>query len=233
MKNYITKLGVLILLFAIVISFTNCKAINNANNTQKGGVIGATGGAILGAIIGNNVGNGNSELGAIIGGVIGGGAGVLIGRKMDKQAQKIEEEIPGAEVERVDNGIVLTFDEKSGVYFNTNKSDVNDASKVTLNKLAGIFIEYPDTKVLIIGHTDSTGSEQYNMNLSKERAYSVTNYLVNKGLSTGRFTTKWYGETQPKYDNNTEEGRSKNRRVNIAILPDEQMISEAQKEAGN
>ena len=120
MKTIINKLGILILVLSITVSISSCKAVKNANNKQKGAVIGTTGGAILGAIIGNNVGKGgNGELGAVIGGVVGGTAGVLIGNKMDKQAQKIEEEIPGAKVERIDDGIVVTFDENSGVYFDT------------------------------------------------------------------------------------------------------------------
>ncbi|WP_047549700.1 OmpA family protein [Psychroserpens sp. Hel_I_66] len=234
MKRYINKIAVVSLTLLLTISLTNCKAVDNANNKQKGAVIGATSGAILGAIIGNNVGKGgNGELGAVIGGVVGGGAGILIGNKMDKQAQKIEEEIPGATVERVDDGIVVTFDENSGVYFDTNKSNINSASQSTLNKLAGVFAEYPDTNILVVGHTDNTGADDYNMELSKDRAYSVTNYLTNKGLSSGRFTTNWFGETQPKYDNSTAEGRAKNRRVNVAILPNEQMIENAKKEAGN
>ncbi|WP_411766003.1 OmpA family protein [Winogradskyella sp. A3E31] len=234
MKRYIYKTGILSLALLVVVAFTNCKAIDNANNAQKGGVIGAAGGAVIGAIIGNNVGKGgNGELGAVIGGVVGGTAGVLIGRKMDKQAQEIEAEIPGAQVERVDNGIVLTFDEKSGVYFDTNKYNINAASRETLDKLAGVFIEYPDTNILVVGHTDSTGEADYNMTLSKNRAYSVTNYLTGKGLSSGRFTTNWFGETQPMHDNSSAAGRSKNRRVNIAILPNEQMIEDAKNEAGN
>lgn len=231
MKTIIKKAG---LLFALVltISATSCKTVENANNKQKGGVIGATGGAILGAIIGNNVGKGgNGELGAVIGGVIGGGAGVLVGNKMDKQAQKIEEEIPGAVVERVDNGIVVTFDENSGVYFDTGKYDVNPASQNSLNKLVAVFKEYPDTNVLVVGHTDSVGNEQSNMVLSKNRAYAVTNYLTNQGLNSGRFTTNWFGEAQPTNDNATAEGRAKNRRVNIAILPNDKMIEEAKNEA--
>lgn len=228
-KSYLT-----LMLCTALILFTSCKAVDNANNKQKGAVIGAAGGAILGAIIGNNVGDGNnSELGAVIGGVVGGGAGVLIGKKMDKQAQQIEEEIPGATVERVDDGIVLTFDEQSGVYFATEKYNINDKSQATLNKLAGVFAEYPDTNILVVGHTDNTGNDAYNMILSKNRAQAVTNYLVSKGLSSGRFTTRWFGEEQPKYDNSTAEGRSKNRRVNIAILPNEDMVEDAKKEAGS
>ncbi|QNK77034.1 OmpA family protein [Winogradskyella sp. PAMC22761] len=230
MKNY--KSNIALTLSLVFVLITGCKAVDNANNKQKGGVIGAAGGALLGAIIGNNVGNGNnSELGAVIGGVVGGGAGVLIGNKMDKQAQKIEEEIPGATVERVDDGIVLTFDEQSGVYFATEKYNINEKSQETLNKLARVFSEYPDTNILVVGHTDSSGNADYNMTLSKNRAEAVTNYLTGKGLSSGRFTTHWYGEEQPTNDNSTAEGRSKNRRVNIAIVPNEAMVNAAKKEA--
>ncbi|WP_179374907.1 OmpA family protein [Winogradskyella wichelsiae] len=231
MKNY--KSNIALTLSLVLVLMTSCKAVDNANNKQKGGVIGATGGALLGAIIGNNVGSGNnSELGAVIGGVVGGGAGVLIGNKMDKQAQEIEQEIPGATVERVDDGIVLTFDEQSGVYFDTEKYNVNSKSQETLNKLASVFSEYPETNILVVGHTDSSGNDAYNMTLSKNRAEAVTNYLMAKGLSSGRFTTHWFGEEQPMYDNTTAEGRSKNRRVNIAIVPNETMVKDAEKEAG-
>ena len=234
MKNILKNSIIVSLSLLITLTFTNCDAVKNANNKQKGGAIGAAGGAILGAIIGNNVGKGgNGEIGAVIGGVVGGTAGVLIGAKMDKQAQKIEQEVPGATVERVDDGIVVTFDENSGVYFNTNKSDINAKSQATLNKLANVFAEFPDTNILVVGHTDNTGKEGYNMTLSKERAYSVTNYLKDKGLSAERFTTHWFGETQPKYDNKTAEGRSKNRRVNVAIVPNEKMKEEAIENANN
>lgn len=233
MKTFIYKIGIITFTGLLAVSLTQCKAVKNANNKQKGAVIGATGGAVLGAIIGNNVGKGgNGELGAVIGGVVGGTAGVLIGNKMDKQAQKIEEEIPGAQVERVDNGIVVTFDESSGVYFATNKYNINMASQQTLNKLIGVFKEYNDTNILVVGHTDNTGDADYNMTLSKNRAYAVTNYLTGNGISGGRLTTNWFGETQPKHDNSTVEGRAKNRRVNVAILPNEKMIEDAKKQVG-
>ncbi len=234
MRININKTGVILLTVILSIGFTNCKSVQNANNKQKGAVIGATGGAILGAIIGNNVGKGgNGELGAVIGGVVGGGAGILIGNKMDKQAQKIEEEIPGAQVERVDDGIVVTFDETSGVYFDTNKYNINSASQNTLNKLIGVFKEFPDTNILVVGHTDSAGADDYNMTLSKNRAYAVTNYLTQQTVNTARLTTNWFGETQPIHDNATAEGRAKNRRVNVAILPNEKMIEEAKQQVGN
>ncbi|WP_439130226.1 OmpA family protein [Polaribacter sp.] len=232
MKKSIKNIFTFTLALTIICTLTNCEATKNANNKQKGAVIGAAGGALLGAIIGNNVGNGkNSKLGAAIGGVLGGGAGVLIGKRMDEQAKKIETEIPGAVVERVDNSIVVTFDENSGVYFDTNKANINTKSQATLDKLAKVFTDFPDTKILVVGHTDSSGKEEYNMLLSEKRAKSVTNYLISDGIASSRFETLWYGETQPKYDNTTPEGRAKNRRVNVAIVPNEKMQQRAIKDA--
>lgn len=234
MKTFFKQTALVALALTLVIGLGSCEATQNANNKQKGAVIGATGGAVLGAILGNNIGKGgNGALGAVIGGVVGGGAGVLIGNKMDKQAQKIEQEIPGAQVVRVDDGIVITFDENSGVYFDTAKFNINTASQEILNKLANVLKEYPDTNVLVVGHTDSVGADEMNMTLSKNRAQSVTNYFVqNIGLSAGRFTTNWYGETAPVADNTTAEGRAKNRRVNLAIVPNDKMKNEAKQQAG-
>ena len=204
-----------------------CDATRNANNKQKGAVIGATSGAVIGGVVGNNTGDGNSALGAIIGGVVGGAAGGYIGSRMDKQAKKIEQEIPGAEVERVGEGINVTFDENSGVYFATEKSNISGESEQTLQKLASILKEYPDTNILIEGHTDDRGAESYNLTLSKNRAQAVTNYLVSNGISQNRLTTNWYGEAQPKYDNSTAEGRAKNRRVELAIVASEELKEKA------
>ena len=232
MKTVYKQIAMVGLALLTMVVFTNCEATRNANNSQKGTVIGAAGGAILGAVLGNNIGKGgNGELGAVIGGVAGGAAGAIIGRRMDKQAQEIETEIPGAQVERVDDGIVVTFDENSGVYFDTNKYNINAASQATLDKLTGVLREYPDTDVLVIGHTDSTGSDSYNMTLSKQRAQSVTNYFTSKGLGAGRFTTNWYGEQSPVADNSTAEGRAQNRRVNVVIVPNEKMVQDAENEA--
>lgn len=218
------------LLFAATMLF-GCEATKNASNKQKGAVIGSTGGAVIGGVVGNNTGDGNTALGAIIGGVVGGTAGAIIGDRMDKQAQRIEEEVPGAEVERVGEGINVTFDESSGVYFDTEKYNINSRSKETLNKLADIFKEYPDSNILVEGHTDNTGSESYNLTLSKNRAQAVTNYLLGEGLASERFDTKWYGELQPKYDNSTAEGRAKNRRVELAIVANEELKEEAKRKA--
>jgi outer membrane protein OmpA-like peptidoglycan-associated protein len=234
MRTFFKKTALAALTLILVAGLSSCEATKNANNAQKGAVIGTAGGAILGAIIGNNTGKGGKgEIGAVIGGVVGGTAGVLIGNKMDKQAQKIEEEIPGAKVERIDDGILVTFDENSGVHFETEKYNITSDSEVMLTKLANILKEYPDTNVLVVGHTDSSGAASYNMTLSEKRAYAVTNYFVqSKGLSSSRFTTTWFGEDQPIADNTTVEGRAKNRRVNIAIVPNEKMKEDAKKEAG-
>lgn len=221
-------------LFLSITLFYGCDATRNANNKQKGAVIGASSGAVIGGVIGNNVGNkSNTALGAIIGAVVGGVAGGYIGDKMDRQAEKIEQEIPGAEVTRVGEGINVVFDEGSGVYFDTNKYNVNSKSSVTLDKLAAIFKEYPDSNILVEGHTDDTGNDAYNMTLSKQRAESVTTYLSRKGVSSGRFTTNWYGETQPKYDNTTVDGRAKNRRVELAIIASDALKKEAAEKTKN
>ena len=228
MKTTINRMFAI--LFAATLLFS-CEATKNANNKQKGAVIGSAGGAVIGGVVGNNTGDGNTALGAIIGGVVGGAAGAIIGNRMDEQAKEIEQEIPGAEVERVGEGINVTFDESSGVYFDTEKYNINSKSQATLNKLADIFEEYPDSNILVEGHTDNTGSETYNLTLSKNRAQAVTNYLTSQGLSSGRFNTKWYGESQPKYDNSTAEGRAKNRRVELAIVANEEMKEEARRKA--
>lgn len=223
----------IVLALSAAVLLTGCEAYNNTNKAQRGAVIGAAGGALLGAILGNNVGSGkNSELGAVLGTVVGGAAGAVIGHQMDKQAKKIEEEIPGAEVKRVDDGIVVTFDENSGVYFDTAKHNINEKSKQTLDKLIAVLKEYPETNVVVAGYTDSQGKDQYNMGLSERRAKSVTNYFTSNGLNASRFTTKWYGEQNPVADNNTAEGRAKNRRVNVVIVPNEKMKADAEKQAG-
>ena len=234
MKTFFKQLSIVALSLVIMTGLNSCDATKNANNKQKGAVIGTAGGAILGAIIGNNVGKkgDGGALGAVIGGVVGGTAGVLIGNKMDKQAQKIEQEIPGAKVERIDDGILVTFDENSGVHFETNLYNITPTSATLLTKLAGILQEYPDTNVLVVGHTDSVGSSTYNMTLSEKRANAVTNYFIqNKGLIASRFTISWFGESQPIASNSTASGRTKNRRVNIAIVPNEKMVNDANKEA--
>ncbi len=226
MKAGLRKGMVYCMTIALLLS---CSTVKNANRAQKGGAIGAAGGAVIGGVIGNNVGKGNTALGAIIGAVVGGAAGGYIGSRMDRQAEQIEEEIPGAEVQRVGEGINVTFTQDAGVFFDTNKADVKGTSAETLNKLAGIFKEYPKSNILVEGHTDAAGSEEYNLGLSQKRAESVTQYLTAQGIDPSRFTTKWYGETQPRATNETAEGKAKNRRVELAIVASEELKEEAYK----
>lgn len=227
MKNYIVRTTALVMIFGLVVG---CNATKNANKSQKGAVIGAAGGAVIGGVVGNNVGKGNTVLGAIIGAAVGGAAGGYIGSRMDRQAERIEEEIPGAEVTRVGEGINVTFNEDAGVYFDTNKSNVGGTSAETLNKLSEILKEYPKTNVLVEGHTDSAGPEDYNMDLSQRRAASVSAYLVSQGIANSRLTTKWYGEAQPKATNETSEGKARNRRVELAIVASEELKDEAMRQ---
>ena len=228
MKRFNIKSVAVFMIFTLVLG---CGAVKNANKTQKGAVIGAAGGAAIGGVIGNNIGKGNTALGAILGAVIGGAAGGYIGNRMDRQAERIEEEIPGAIVTRVGEGINVTFNEDAGVYFDTSKSNVKGTSATTLDKLAGIFKEYPNSNVLVEGHTDSAGPEDYNLKLSEQRAQSVTKYLVAQGIDGERFTTKWYGESQPRGDNATTEGKATNRRVELAIVASNELKEEAKQKA--
>ncbi|MBK8611305.1 MAG: OmpA family protein [Chitinophagaceae bacterium] len=232
------RIGNMFLLTAVtLLLITGCSTVKKANNAEKGAVIGTVGGAVIGGVIGNNVGKGNTVLGAIIGGVVGGVAGTIIGNAMDKQAEKIKNEIPGAEVQRVGEGIIVTFNEKNpdgsqmGVYFDFDKSEITSNSARALDKLVQIFNEYPETNILIEGHTDDEGTENYNLALSERRAWAVGNYLKRENIAASRLTINWYGEGQPKVENTSDANRAENRRVEFAITANEKMKAEAKNAA--
>ena len=201
----------------------------NATKAQKGAVIGAAGGAVAGRVIGKAAGN--RTLGTIIGAAVGGTVGAVIGNKMDKQAKEIENDIPGAKVERVGEGIVVEFSEK--ILFGYDQSDLTVPARENLDKLVVILNKYPDTVMEIQGHTDSKGSEAYNNRLSERRALTVSSYLKSKGIAASRLNVKAFGEGAPKYDNATDDGRAQNRRVEFLITANEKMKEEAKKEAEN
>ncbi|MEO9005155.1 MAG: OmpA family protein [Ginsengibacter sp.] len=201
----------------------------NATKSQKGGAIGGAAGAVGGAIIGNAAGN--KTLGAIIGAVVGGTAGAIIGRDMDKQAEQIKNDIPGAKVERVEEGIKVEFNEK--ILFQFSKADLGDSAKKNLNSLINVLNKYPNTNIEIQGHTDSRGSDDYNMGLSVRRANSVRDYLRQNGIDISRMTTKGFGESAPAYSNDTDEGMAQNRRVEFIITANDKMKADAEKEASN
>ncbi len=195
-----------------------------ASNTLKGGAIGAGAGAILGGLIGKAAGN--TAVGAIIGAAVGGTAGALIGRHMDKQAEEMKRDLAGAKVERVGEGIKITFD--SGILFETAKSTLQPTARTNVEKLAAILNKYPDTNILVEGHTDSDGGTEYNQKLSEERAGSVANYMLGLGVAQTRVTKVAYGETQPLAANDTPDGKRQNRRVEIAVFANEKMKDAAQ-----
>jgi outer membrane protein OmpA-like peptidoglycan-associated protein len=216
MKHRISQVTFSLVVIAMLL--TNCKSMNK---TQKGTAIGAAAGGVAGALIGKG-----SIWGTLAGAAVGGTAGYLIGHHMDKQAQEIKQAVPDAKVERVGEGIDMTFN--SGLLFQINSSVLSEAAKVNLAKVANVFVKYPETNILIEGHTDNTGSPEYNMELSKKRAYAVSDYLASKGVTTSRMDIKWYGETQPKYPNDNESNRALNRRVELAITANDQMKQKAQ-----
>ncbi|WP_419868418.1 OmpA family protein [Chryseobacterium sp. CT-SW4] len=227
MKFNKTYIGGLFLSSALLL--TSCEAVQNSNHQQRGTAVGVASGAVLGGILGNNVGKGgNGALGAVLGGVIGGVAGNVIGNKMDKQAKEIKETLPGAEVERVGDGIKITLNE-SIVNFDFDSSALTATAKNNLDKLSEVLINNPDTNINIYGHTDSKGSDSYNLSLSERRAESVKSYLSAKGIASSRLFAKGEGESQPVASNETDEGRAKNRRVEFAITANEKMINDAQK----
>jgi outer membrane protein OmpA-like peptidoglycan-associated protein len=209
---------------ALTILFAGCKSMNK---TQKGAVIGTAGGAAVGAVIGKAAGN--TAMGAVIGATVGGVTGAVIGRKMDKQAEEIKNEVPGVTVERVGEGIVVEFN--SEILFGFDKSYLSNDAKSKLNDLAKVLKKYPDTDMEIQGHTDSKGTDNYNQDLSERRASSVSQYLRTLDIASSRMTIKGFGENAPKYSNDTDEGRSKNRRVEFLITANEKMKADARKEA--
>lgn len=219
-KSFLTALGL-----ALVIILSQVLMGCNATNTTKGGAIGAGAGGAIGGVIGHR--SGNTAVGAIIGAAVGGTAGALIGRHMDKQAEELKNDLKGATVERVGEGILITFD--SGLLFDVNKSDIQTTTKANLDQLSATLKKYDDTNILVEGHTDNTGEDAYNKKLSDRRAESVENYLVSQGVANGRITTKGYGEDQPVSDNNTETGRKENRRVEVAIYANKEMKKAAEK----
>lgn len=214
----------MVVLFA-ALTLSGCGTFNK---TQKGAAVGTVAGGTMGAVIGRA--SGNTALGAIIGATVGGTTGAVIGHQMDKQAEEIKKAVPDAKVERVGEGIVIEFN--SNVLFGFDESNLSADARTNLNNLVTVLNTYPDTNIEIQGHTDSKGTDAYNQSLSERRAGSVSDYLVNQGITSSRVSRVGFGEAAPKYENNTAEGRSLNRRVEFLISANEKMKAEAEKAAG-
>ena len=216
----------LALLAATSVATTACASLNNK---EKGGIIGATGGAVIGGAIGKA--NGSTAKGAILGATIGGAAGMIIGHQMDKQAAELKQNIPGAVVERVGEGIQVTF--ASGLLFDFDSDDVRAEAASNLRNLAASLDKYPGSQLLIVGHTDSVGTDSYNLGLSERRADAAASYLAAQGVDRSRIAARGLGETEPVEPNESEAGRSKNRRVEVAIYAGEAQRAAAKRQAGS
>ena len=216
----------IVMMASATMLFGACASLNNKEN---GGIIGATGGAVVGGAIGRA--NGSTAKGAILGAAVGGAAGMIIGHQMDKQAAELKQNIPGAIVERVGEGIQVTFD--SGMLFDFDSDVVRSEPRTNMRNLAASLDKYPGSDLLIAGHTDSVGTDAYNLALSERRANAAVAYLAGQGVSRSRMRARGLGETEPVAPNETEAGRSRNRRVEVAIFAGEAQRAEAKRQAGS
>ena len=199
-------------LFGVVAS-SGCASLNKK---ETGAIIGGATGAAVGGMVGRA--NGSTAKGAIIGAAVGGTAGAVIGHQMDQQAKEIKQNIPGAVVERVGEGLQVTF--ASGLLFDVDSDVLREAARKNLATLAASLDKYPNTDVVIVGHTDATGPDAYNMTLSERRALAVKNYVVDNfpGVTASRFQTIGHGASNPIAPNETEGGRQLNRRTDIKVV---------------
>lgn len=200
-------------------------ACASMSNKERGAVIGATAGAAVGGVIGTS--SGSTAKGAIIGAVVGGAAGAIIGHQMDQQAKELAVNIPGAKVERVGEGIQVTFD--SGLLFDFDSAAIRPDAGRNLVELARSLNQYPKSQLLIVGHTDSQGDESYNQGLSLRRSNSAASYLAGQGVARARIATNGRGEYEPVASNDTEAGRQLNRRVEVAIYASDAYRAEVKK----
>ena len=197
----------------VALAALGTSACASMSNKERGAVIGAGAGAAVGGVIGNNTGS--TARGAIIGAVVGGAAGAIIGHQMDQQAKELDQSIPGAKVERVGEGIQVTFD--SGLLFDFDSDRIRPEAAKNFQELAKSLNKFGDSNLLIVGHTDSQGEDAYNMSLSQRRANAASAYLQSQGVPSARISTSGRGESEPVATNDTDAGRQLNRRVEVAI----------------
>ena len=195
--------------------------------------IGGVGGAVLGGLLGGVIGG---KTGRIVGAVGGAAAGGYVGYRMDQQIKELKEQTAGSgvDVTEVDGGDAILVNLPDGVTFDVGSYTIKPAFRNTLDSVAGSLVQYPNSIIDVYGHTDSTGSDAFNQRLSEQRAQAVSNYMIQKGVSSARIKWQGFGETMPVADNDTEYGRARNRRVEIKIIPfDEADVRAAQAAQGN
>ncbi len=216
------------LIAAALLGTAGLSACASMSQKERGAVIGAGAGAAIGGVVGNNTGS--TARGAIIGAVIGGAAGAVIGHQMDQQAKEIDQSVPGAKVERVGEGIQVTFD--SGLLFDFDSDRIRSDAAANLNELARSLNKFPNSDLLIVGHTDSKGEDAYNLNLSQRRANAASAYLQAQGVPANRLRTSGRGESEPVSSNDSEAGMQQNRRVEIAIYANEAYRNQVKNNSG-
>ena len=215
------KVGPIFLLALLLLHSFSC------NRTAQGTAIGAAAGALVGVLIAD--GDDNAK-GILIGATVGGIAGAIIGSYMDKHARKLKQDLgKSAEVERVGESILVTFD--SGIMFDVDSYALKASTKANLDKMAETMKEYDKTEIIVMGHTDATGSDEHNQKLSENRAASVSRFLQQNGITAKRVTTKGFGEQKPVSSNNSVSGREQNRRVEIAIVASKALVESAKTDA--
>lgn len=211
MMSYFNGRKTLAALVALgTIATSGCASMSNK---ERGAVIGAGAGAAVGGVVGNQTGS--TARGAIIGAVVGGAAGAIIGHQMDQQAKELDQSIAGAKVERVGEGIEVTFD--SGLLFDFDSDRIKPEAAKNLQELAKSLNKFGNSNLMIVGHTDSQGEDAYNMALSVRRANAASAYLQSQGVPASRISTAGRGESEPVASNDTDAGRQQNRRVEVAI----------------
>ena len=210
----------------ILLASAGCQSLNKK---EEGAVIGAAGGAVVGGVVGHATGS--TARGTIIGAAVGGAAGAIIGHQMDQKAKEIQQTVAGAEITRVGEGLVVTFE--SGLLFDFDSDQLREASKENLDNLAKSLSKFGDSKLLLVGHTDDKGTETYNADLSRRRASAVGSYLISRGVPSARIATSGRGEAEPIAPNDTDANRQKNRRVEVAITAGDEMKAKAKAQASS
>ena len=225
MYNQLRKVGIATI-GAIVVASTACASLNKK---EEGALIGAASGAVVGGVVGKATGS--TARGAIVGAAVGGAAGAIIGHQMDQKAKEIQQTVAGAEITRVGEGLVVTFE--SGLLFDFDSDQLREPSKTNLDNLAQSLSKFGDSKLLLVGHTDDVGADSYNLDLSRRRAAAVANYLISRGVPSARIATSGRGENEPIAPNDNDTNRQKNRRVEVAITAGDQMKAQAKAQAGS